>query len=723
VPGMRSLISELRRRRVFRTAGLYLIGAWFIVQVAATTFEPLGLPPWTVPYLLWAVIVGFPFALLLGWRYEIGPTGISRTRSESASPGDISLRSADYVILLLVVVIAAVAALGVVSDELSDTETRRADGEQRSDDVMDMVAVLPFEIEGADTSNDYLIQGLSDELRNRLSDLPGLSVAGRNSSERFRDSTENPVAIANSLGVGTVIEGRVASIDDILSVRLEITDARTGRHVWGGRFDRPAGDFLLLQREVVTAVVAEIAPGAQALAAETRAATASAEANDHFLLGRFYDQQVRNSQLIDLDTMILAIEQYEMAIEADPYMADAHARLANAYLFMGQYDAATRPILAAESLDEYSSEVQYTLASYRMAQRLPRIEEAYQRAISLNPNNADALEDYAVYRWHQGDNFAPEDLLLRAIELDPLVLFRYDRLGGLYAWNGRAEDTLEVAGTVARLFPNDEGYMLVARLHELVGQLDQAIVWALKARQVNPNRPDIAWQLAELYARIGDFEMADHFEPEPSLMKDYWRRNYAGLIELGEEQIIDESLIELTTFYLVAFSLSVTGKDEQAIYIYEDALARFSGIGMPDIATHDSRVAISTEYIPHYAAALKAVGREDDAREAAQWTVALMDRHFETGNTVDWWATTYQACALVVLGEYERALELLPRIRSSPGLPWYPLLMDAPCFRPISKDQRFISVLSSVENRMATLRAQLPETLTAAGFSPAAVAP
>ena len=707
----RRFIAELRRRRVFRTAGIYLIGAWVAIQVASETAEPLGLPTWTGTFVVWAVVIGFPLTLLLGWRYELSHKGVSLTMPITDEPANLALKPADYSILALVALVVGIAAYGVV-----DRDSPLVDA--AIDD--DLIAVLPFVGEGAGADeDDYRARGLGDEVRNRLGDVPGIRVAGRRSSEVYRDSPEDLVTIATSLGVSTLVEGHVRSSNGSLSVSLDITDGHSGRHLWGDVFERSTRDLVALQRELVAAVVAELAPDSETIATSTEAITASAEALDYFLLARSLDHAVRDSPVIDLEKMYDAIGYYLSAIDADPNMAEALAHMANALLFLGQPDAVAAIILRAESLDPDSAVIQHTLAEYLLTERLLGIEKAYQDAIESDPDNPDALAAYGVFLWNQADNIAPENLFRRAIELDRLSFFPYAQLGHLYALNGRVGDALEVAQRVERLFPNADGYMLIAEIHEYIGELDEAIAWTLSAKEDDPDREDINWKLAELYARLGDFDTAYRYEPEEdeSAQKLYWRGRYRDLIDFVDELALEEQA-ELWPLYLAAFGHLALGEPDRAVDTYERRVARLEGDGMPRIAMHESRVPASTSHLVHYAEALKATGREADAREAAQWLVDFMDRAFETGNTVDWWATTYQACALIVLGEEEQALDLLPRIKNSPGLPWHPLLTDSWCFRQVADDPRYIDVIASVESRTAQIRERLSDTLQRYGLSP-----
>ena len=96
--GLIAFVRELRRRRVFRGAVLYVVGAWVVLQVADVIAEPAGLPPWTMTALLYIAAIGFPVAVFLGWRYEIGEHGLVRTAPARAVDAvELSLQRSDYV--------------------------------------------------------------------------------------------------------------------------------------------------------------------------------------------------------------------------------------------------------------------------------------------------------------------------------------------------------------------------------------------------------------------------------------------------------------------------------------------------------------------------------------------------------------------------------------------------------------------------------------------------
>ena len=105
-----SFVRELRRRKVFRGAALYLVGAWFVLQVGDVIAEPAGLPTWTMTVLLYVAVIGFPFAVFLGWRYEITDDGLARTAPVEANDDvDLSLKTSDYVLIVAFIAIAGLS--------------------------------------------------------------------------------------------------------------------------------------------------------------------------------------------------------------------------------------------------------------------------------------------------------------------------------------------------------------------------------------------------------------------------------------------------------------------------------------------------------------------------------------------------------------------------------------------------------------------------------------
>ena len=209
--------------------------------------------------------------------------------------------------------------------------------------------------------------------------------------------------------------------------------------------------------------------------------------------------------------------------------------------------------------------------------------------------------------------------------------------------------------------------------------------------------------MAELYARIGDEEGARYFDPETSFSNLYWLRQYAEMIEVGEDLAL-ENPNQVQIWYGLARARLALGDYEQAIYLLERQ-------GLPEKVLVDSGRANGIEAMMIYADALNANGQSKKAHESAEFVAGIMSRLILTGSQKAWWPNMYEACAQSVLGEDELALETLERVVESPGLLWYPILVDSPCFQKFKDEPRYQAVVQSVELRQKILRDRLPDTL------------
>ena len=177
------LVSELRRRNVFRVAIAYVIIAWLILQVGDTLAPALHLDEWVNTALAFFLILGFPIALVLAWAYEITPEGLKKEqhvdRSESIT--HITGRKLDYIIIaVLILTLSYFAFDKFVLDPSPEAERAAESGNEENADKS--IAVLPFVNMSDDAGNEYFSDGIAEELLNVLVKVEGLRVASRTSS-------------------------------------------------------------------------------------------------------------------------------------------------------------------------------------------------------------------------------------------------------------------------------------------------------------------------------------------------------------------------------------------------------------------------------------------------------------------------------------------------------------------------------------------------------------
>ena len=572
------------------------------------------------------------------------------------------------------------------------------------------VAVLSFTNISNDPSNDHLSEGLSDELRDYLAQVEGMRVMARSSSIQFRGQNLGATAIAEQLNVSRVIEGRFNRQGDLLLLSVQIIDATTGIQLWGEQYERTNHDLLLMQQDLARDLVSHLMPELQLADESPRPSALQVSAHDLLLLGRQYEQQVTDQQLVDETKLQKAIDYYRQALAQDPLSAEAHARLGKVLLIQGDVNGAETSIFTALNLDPRLSEAHATLGLYYWITRQAGIGAAYLRAIELNPNNADALSYYAMWSWHQGEADQSTNYYRLARDVDPMTLLRHAQLGYKLAMDGSREEAESVVERILALFPTAPGYQAAARIAEAYGMPDEAIGYALKARLLRPDDPDIAGHLAELHAIIGDFDSAALFEPEPGIGQLFWQRRYAELIDLGEELLFDQ-MDDPDVLFLLAFALNTEGRFDESLRILDMA-------GMPDTVLSESRRPNEIHYLPTMIGALQGVGDEHRARELAEWQLEF-NRRMSRGNANGRWLTHFaEACGLSALGEDDEALdsiELLPELSTIVRLPW---LKDSTCFQKFVDEPRYESVISAIEERLAGIRQRLPETLAMQGLLP-----
>jgi adenylate cyclase len=219
---LKEFLGELRRRRVIRVLILYAIAGWVIIQVASTVLPGLRVPGWSVTLVIVLVALGLPLAAILAWAFDVSDGAIRRTgvpdAANEAAQGTPVSRTSPRPIAPEP---ASKAALHAASPD-----TPSANEDQRS------IAVLPFVNMSGDPENEYFSDGISEEILNLLTKLPMLRVSSRTSSFAFKGKKVHMPAVAQRLGVGTVLEGSVRRAGDRVRITAQLIDTKSDSHLW-----------------------------------------------------------------------------------------------------------------------------------------------------------------------------------------------------------------------------------------------------------------------------------------------------------------------------------------------------------------------------------------------------------------------------------------------------------------------------------------------------------
>jgi TolB-like protein/Tfp pilus assembly protein PilF len=513
-------LTEARRRKVFRTAGLYVVGAWVLLQVADLALESLGQPGEMLRYVWVLAFAGFPLALIFGWYYDISVAGIRRTSPASGGePEDLSLKVPDYILVAALAIITGLVAAGVL-------ERARISGDMGSGGI----AVLPLENLSGDSGQDYFAAGMQDALITSLSKISALRVVSRTSTLRL-DPTLTVPQIADALGVRHIIEGSVSREADRVRVIVQLIDATTDDHVWAENFERKLESVLQLQSEMARSIASAV--------------DVQLSNTEHEMLSvqrpvdpEIYDTYLRGMHLINqerTEDRRRGIEILEGLVEIDPSNAQVFAGLAYGYAMLGHDPVAegiepASKLAAARALelDDTLAEAHLSLGTVQLYFEwdVPAAEASLRRAIDLNPNLAEAYLHLAFVLELYGPGEDSRALGEKAANLDPLSPFVLANVGAQYWVAGLHDRALAYVGKTLQLDPgNTFVRWLEAMIYTDKGDFERALLVAEGIR----NDPAFGFTYGVVLARSGDTEAArrelDAIDPTP--------RNVLALVMLN----------------------------------------------------------------------------------------------------------------------------------------------------------------------------------------------
>jgi TolB-like protein/tetratricopeptide (TPR) repeat protein len=584
------VLKELRRRRVFRVAGLYVVAIWLLMQVADIVFPVWGIPDAAIRFLLLAGLLGFPVALVFGWVFDISAEGIRRTQpvsSEDELLRSLPLRRTDYAILG--------AFLMVVGAIVYDTTGRVLRTPATTDEwppsavkiEPHSVAVLPFSSLSTDPEHAFFADGISEEILNRLAGFRELKVIARTSSFTFKESGYDIARISGLLAVNYLLQGSVRRDGERLRIAAQLVD-RTGVQVWSNTFDRELGGIFALQDEIAEAVATSIVPHIVPPATVAHHEP-DIEAYQEYLIGREHLTR-RTAVLMQGDA-----RHINRAIELDPEFPEPYAARAIATLLNAgwaddhdlEVERAARDIARALELNPglaIAHAAAGLLEDRRSPSDMAAREQHLRRALELDPNLVDALNWLSGTLVEQGRTQEADSLLRRAVQIDPLApiinsnLARRDASRGqfeaaesrllrltdlpqvsvpvymglldLYAQTGRIADELALAKRLMLATVRESGRLdfgfAPANAYARVGLVTQAVDWYERWGKAWPEQPVLRlWGWVILGSRFGHLApglalaeyqaVLDSAGLQPQALGDYNLAGFSVLLLLAGE--------------------------------------------------------------------------------------------------------------------------------------------------------------------------------------------
>jgi adenylate cyclase len=487
--------AELRRRKVLRVAGVYLVAAWLAIQVADAVFEPLGVPAWALKLVIVLAALGFPVACALAWAFDVSRKGIERT---PPLPDDATTP-------LPAATVAQAPALPAAATPPAAS-----------------VAILPFADMSPARDHEYFCDGIAEEIINALCCVRGLRVASRTSAFQFKGRSADVREIGKALGVGAVLEGSVRKAGDRVRITAQLVGAADGYHLWSESYDRQLEDVFAIQSDIaqrlVRALRGALTPSENALL--ERGGTRNAAAYDLYLRG----QQLLREYSDGAATA--AIPLFRSAIGHDPQFAQAHAGLASALAIKGLWridmtEAETVEALGASeralALEPYIPEAHVARACVLSMQgRNDEAARGFEEAIRLNPSAHMTYHLYGRHAFGVGDMEKAIGLYRSAIRLEPDDYQSQALLEGPLRSLGRTDEAREanrLAGiAIERRLqrrPDDVRALLLGSVqaaHE--GKVERARALGDRAMAARPDDFSTAYNVACAHALLGERDRA-----------------------------------------------------------------------------------------------------------------------------------------------------------------------------------------------------------------------
>lgn len=425
------------------------------------------------------------------------------------------------------------------------------------------IAVLPFVNVPDDPNVEYLSDGITDSLINNLSQLTQLKVMSRNSVFRYKGRQTDISMVGRDLSVQAVIIGRVAKHDDLLSISVELVDARDDSHMWGAQYIRRPSDIFTMQEKIAREITEKLRLKLtdQEQQRLTRRLTENAEAYQFYLKGRYYFNK------LTIDGVQKGVEHFKQAIEKDPRYAMAYVGLGDCYNYWAKPIEAKQAMVKALELDETLGEAHASLGFFKFIYDwdFAGAEIEFERALELNPNYAEVHHWSAIYFANMGRHAEAVPEAQRAVELDPLSL-------------------------LMNMTPALTAYL--ARDYE------RAAAELLKVIEMDPNFPAAHSVLGNAYLQQGLYEKA--------------MTEYQKVLELSK----GVAVVEMAMKAIIAHAYARSGKRSKTIKLLEELTQ----------AHNDSdQSAAPIKVSPHSIAEIHAALGEPD--QAFDWLNKAYDQH------------------------------------------------------------------------------------------------
>lgn len=505
----RNFLAELKRRNVVRVAGLYLVGAWLVVQVSGTLLPMFDAPAWLPRSIVLVLALGFIPALVFSWAFELTPSGLKR--DEEVTPAESIAPRTGRRIDRLIIAVLMLALTYFCFDKFILTSRREAAlvaatkkavaaqpaGEVEATVKPRSVAVLAFANLSDDKGSEYFSDGISEELLTVLQKIPGLRVAARTSAFSFKGKSATAQEIGQKLGVAHLVEGSVRKAGNMVRIAARLTDTASGDETWSENYTRNLQDVFAVQTELATTIVAHLrgqltgmsedkakaAIQEQVQAAE-KGGTKNVEAHEAYLQGRFFLNRHSEKETDQ------ARAAFERAVQLDPKFALAWAGIAQTHVWDCNYSG-------EGGLKGFNA-------------HLTAARDAVEKALAIEPALPEALLPRATIETNFDYNWkGAAETLRKALTLAPQDPALLTEAGNLASARGELAQGLDFIRRAVALDPvNAQARAFLANTLATVGKQEEAIAEYTRVIELNPSAPNTHAAIGLSYLSEDKFEEA-----------------------------------------------------------------------------------------------------------------------------------------------------------------------------------------------------------------------
>ncbi len=487
-----SFFNELKRRNVFKIAVAYAVATWVLLQIVDLVLENIHAPDWVMQVFMLAMGVGFPIAIIIAWAFEMTPEGIKLEKNvvrDDSIAHETGKQLNRGIIMILSVAVVFLLTERFREDAFTEPDTSIPDSvpvidatdQSAAEDNDKSIAVLPFRDMSAAQDQAYFGEGIAEELLNALVKLDGLRVASRTSAFSLVDADLDIPAIAERLGVATILEGSIRTSGQQVRVTAQLIDVKEDIHLWSETYNGSLDDIFKIQDEITAKIIEamKVQLGGETIASATSELTNNAEAYQFYLQGRHFWRQ-RTAESLNR-----SISLFKRAIELDSGFHRAWSNLAVAYRNLPSYDysvsADKYALLAVEAAEQAlkinsaSSEALTVIAdNYSSQCNAVDAVQAYQNAIKANAQDPTAHHWYAIFLMERGHIAEAIEQIRLARGIDPLISAVISVESILMSIQGNYQRAVVLARQAAELGIHQGSSYPEGMAEALPGNLDRA---------------------------------------------------------------------------------------------------------------------------------------------------------------------------------------------------------------------------------------------------------